>query len=210
MCMHIAFYVCTLLTRINMIRIYNQLDLAHDDRYKPVESPCGTAYVGGNPLLKNAVVGTVLPIDSGNLYVPANGLFPISSGVYAKQVNDVGKLYGSYNDVHAGQMVYYEDESTRDAFIAPNFPSPMVVETVVKRDPNAIPYYQYDRTSLVPCMWDSNWKCVPGKVDPMSCRSTPCNSDTHDQLYFRQNMMATQMRKMNQQKYTAAWQYCKI
>lgn len=174
----------------------NKLGLKlQEQNYIPVKADlsnqCEVAYAGCNPLLIDAMRGDRLLLDRPNL----TGKVPINvcpNQVYQPWLNTYGKNYTNYNDITGGQIQYYVDPTNADAYYPPNFVTPALIDHTIKVNPMGVVYPQYERQSMQPYMWDG-------------CNKDECNSSTKDQLTFREGLMASQMRKMNQQRYQPRW-----
>jgi len=75
---------------------------------------------------------------------------PLSSSIKLKNIyNDdlkgYGQNYKSYNDVTAGQIIYYTDKSREDAYYRPIFNEKVKVGTVIYQDPMGAIKPEYPR-----------------------------------------------------------------
>jgi hypothetical protein len=103
-----------------------------------------------------------------------------------------GKGYNTYSDVTGGQILYYNDKTIEDPYFYPNFVDKAVVNSTIYQDPMGALKPHYDRYQIKGC---SNVKCY----------TDGCLSSVNDTQGFRENIMASQMAKMNQQKWSSRW-----
>lgn len=111
--------------------------------------------------------------------------------IYSTLFGNYGKKYCNYNSINAGQIQYYIDSSIEDAYFNPIFTERANVEHVIFVDPMESVKPQYNRTPIFQYSISDH----RGEGD----------SYTADSLWFREDIMSRQMRKMNQQKYSARY-----
>ena len=175
--------------------ILNRLGVRLDAQcYTPVTSdscPC-TVYRGTNPLLVDAPRGDVLLLDRP----PLTGEVQIGNTpedeIYTPFYSTYGRNYKNYSDITGGQIGYYLDKDTSNAYFQPNFVTPARVQHSLYVDPMGNVRPEYDRISTTPYNWNE-------------CKKDACDSFTHDTLEFRQELMEKQMRKRNEQRYEPRW-----
>jgi hypothetical protein len=109
--------------------------------------------------------------------------------LYSKKMSDYGQNYTNYNDISGGSIRYWTDKKFSDSYFNPLFVSPSSVTANLKMNPMTVSYVEYERTPLTPYIYNP-------------CEKDACDSYTHDQLSFRQDITEGLMRKMNQQNYT--------
>jgi hypothetical protein len=174
----------------------NHMGIQLDPHYKQIECPsskgCKKTWVGNNPLLFDPRRNIITKLDRP----PYTGDVPVGNvckdQIYTEYFKQYGKNYRNYSDINAGQIQYYTDSSLSDAYFKPVFVNPAVVNHRVFKDPMGATKPAYDRQSLVPYDWNQ-------------CDKQACDSFTHDQVEFREDLMARQMRKMNEQDWQLRW-----
>jgi hypothetical protein len=176
----------------------NQLGLhLQKETYVPVTCESSTAgcpqgWATHNPLLLDPVRNQYLLLDRPHY----SGAVPVGDvcrdQIYTPELRQYGKNYTNYGDITGGQIQYYTTDDLAAAYYSPNFVTPSTVVHKVIQDPMTNPRAQYDRYENIPYSWDR-------------CRPLTCDSFTHDTLEFRQSLMATQMRKRNEQRWQSRW-----
>lgn len=123
---------------------------------------------------------------------------PIESTVHLSNIYKIDKNYGkgytTYDNVKAGQILYYNDKDIQDPYYQPNFVDRSIIQSYLYQDPMGAIKPQYDRIQI-------NDICSKSK----NCNFNGCLSSIADSQSFRQDLMSKQMRKMNQEKWTARW-----
>ena len=118
---------------------------------------------------------------------------PIVGNVRLSEIYNIDKNYGkgynTYSSVNAGQILYYNDKSIEDPFYYPNFVDKAVINSYLYQDPMSSIKPHYKRDPIKGC---SNVKCYDGG----------CLSSIDDTQGFREDIMATQMSQINQQRWT--------
>ena len=122
---------------------------------------------------------------------PIDGELPLSEMYNKRRVRHGGPL-GSYASVGSGQIVYYVDDSIRDAFFQPNFTQKVETIGIDYVDPMGSHKPQYYR---VPLKY-TNQVTHPSKTDEEFGLSSLRDSTIH-----REDIMASQMRVRNQQRW---------
>jgi hypothetical protein len=164
--------------------------------YIPVQSDlstqCKVSYAGLNPILYDAPRAQRLLLDqphyTGEVAV---GNVPHDK-IYTKYYSNYGKNYSNYEDITGGDIQYWLPENGGDAYAEPVFTTPALVDHVIRVDPMGVVRPEYKRLSTKQYDWDQ-------------CNQDSCDSFTHDQLEFRQELMEKQMRKRNEQEYDYRW-----
>jgi hypothetical protein len=138
------------------------------------------------------------PVRAQHLFLD---LPPIDGDVRLKDVYDKRyKNYGSgsmpYKDIKDGQIMYYIDKSIEDAFYKPVYSEPAKESSVLFKDPMGAMKPEYNRTPLINT---TNPTTTTPKSYPY------CLSFIQDSQSFREDIMALQQRKHNQEKYSARW-----
>jgi hypothetical protein len=183
-------------------RIYplNALGIRLDGTAVPVtndlQAPCSNGWVYENPLTYDAPRAQRLVFDRPTYTGQVNVGNVCQDEIYSPAYSDYGKGYKNYMDINAGQIQYYLNGNGVDAYTSPVFSTPSTVSTRLFVDPMRIVKPQYDRQPLTPYSWKQPYD--------------GCDSATHDTLEFRQDLMARQMRKRNQQTWEYRWGHATI
>lgn len=109
-------------------------------------------------------------------------------------LNGYGQKYRTYSDIKGGNIIYYIDKSIQDPFFSPLFSAPARVYGTIYRDPMGSIKPQYYRDSL--------------ERDPINNNkdSYDCGlSWMRDSQEHRQDLLARQMYKRNQEKWESRW-----
>lgn len=152
-------------------------------------TPCGPipGYVGSNPKLVDAMRAQRLTLDRPH----TTGEMPVGNvshdAIYTPEMAAYGKDYLNYGDINAGQIQYYLTETSAFPYIDPVYATPAEVAHVVRTDPMGVARPEYPRAPLTAYAWDP-------------CVNTD-DSFTHDTLTHREDLMALQSRRRNQQEY---------
>jgi len=151
---------------------------------------CEQVYTSPDPTLIDTARGILVPLDRPPIDADVK-----LCDIYDEKYTGYGKNYSGYSDISAGQITYYVDKSIKDPYFQPNFVSSAEVIGDVYKDPMGAMKPEYQRNPL---------KCN----DPI--RSHKKNYEyslswLDDSTRQRENIMASQMDKMNQMKWTARW-----
>jgi len=157
----------------------------------PNDKQCSTVYLSTDPRLFNVPYSQVLPLDR-----PAQDDSVKLNTLYTDpNLTRYGQGYSTYSDINAGQITYYIDKSQEDAFYEPNFTTSARMEGVLYKDPMSSMKPQYNRY-------------------PLKCNNH-LNTDRNnyegglswiaDSLEHRQDLLALQMRKRNEQRFSPRW-----
>lgn len=92
--------------------------------------------------------------------------------------------YQSYKDITGGQVFYYSDKYLRQPYFSPNFQLRSQVSPTIFEDPMGSLKPQYERIPITNSAYISGY------------------TSDQDQISFREDIMARQMRTMNQQSYS--------
>jgi hypothetical protein len=159
--------------------------------YCPGSSCDGTTYLNSDPRLYNQG-GSWLQLDRPPLISGTD----LSTLTTDKSLDGYGQNYKSYADINAGQYMYYIDKSTEDAFYEPNFSSKATSVGSLYKDPMGTIKPQYDR---VP---DNQYNHISnGSFDDNEYSLTFLRDTQH----HREDIMALQMRRRNQERYVPRW-----
>lgn len=157
----------------------------------PIATGCPQpVYLSRDPRQYDSVRAEYIPLDT----------IPINGDVRLKDIYALSDRYGigftPYNQIGDGQIVYYIDNSIANAFYKPVFSEPAEESTVLFRDPMGAMKPEYNR---IPLINTSNPTVTTTKKYPY------CLSFTQDTQSFREDIMALQQRKNNQEKWSARW-----
>ena len=126
---------------------------------------------------------------------------PISSNIREKTIytdptfKEYGKFYGDYNDIKAGQILYYLDESISNTLYKPIFTNSANVDGILYKDPMGSMKPQYNRTPIkIPNLLETKNDNNHGELTWM-----------RDSLETREDLIASQMNRNNQRKYSSRW-----
>ena len=108
--------------------------------------------------------------------------------IYDPEYTNYGRNYKTYDDITAGQITYYIDPSIQDAYFNPIFTIPSKVEGVLFKDPMGSLKPTYVRKEV---------------MAPNQCYN-PLSS-IRDSAVYREDILAGQMAKMNQSKWSARY-----
>jgi hypothetical protein len=158
----------------------------------PRSSCSVTTYLNSDPRLYNQG-GTWLQLDRP----PLSSTTKLSTLTTDKSLDKYGQSYTSYADINTGQYVYYISKNREDAFYEPLFSRKATTVGTMYKDPMGGMKPQYDR--------------IPAeKYNPM-LNTKACGDDEYclsfmkDTQYHREDILARQMRKRNEQRYEPRW-----
>jgi hypothetical protein len=107
-----------------------------------------------------------------------------------------GQGYRTYSDIDGGHIMYYIDKSRQDPFYTPLFSTSARAYGTLYRDPMGVYKPQYDREPL---------KCN----DPLNTTKDSYEgglSWIQDSQEHRQDLLAKQLRKRNQERWEPRWE----
>lgn len=159
----------------------------------PRSSCNGTTYLNSDPRLYNAAGPTWLQLDRPPL-VSTPKLNTLTNN---KSLDYYGQNYSSYADVNAGQVLYYISKDREDAFYEPLFAEKATAVGTMYQDPMGNMKPQYDR---VP-----DEKYDPILQDPCDVTGDYCLSWIRDSQFQREDLLARQMRRRNQERFAPRW-----
>jgi hypothetical protein len=152
-----------------------------------------TTYLNSDPRLYNAAAGTWMQLNSPPVQVTNK----IDSLTTDSSLDFYGQKYKSYADVNSGQILYYIDKDLESAFYKPIFSKKVTDIGFLYKDPmgNIKPEYNH-----VP---SEKYNQING--DQCDVTGEYCLSWMKDSQYHREDLLAKQMWKHNQEKYSARW-----
>lgn len=152
---------------------------------------CNRVYASHDPRLLDTPRNVETLLDRPPLWKDV----PLKN-IYSEKLRNYGQKYRSYNDISAGQVVYYTDASIKDAYFSPNFTIRSDVESNVYSDPMENLKPHYPREPIVvpePGVWSNS----VNNYGPLTW--------INDSAYHRENIMASQMAKRNQERWMPRW-----
>lgn len=151
---------------------------------------CDTVYASTDPRLIYTPTAQLLPLDRP----PWNDNVRLSD-VYNPDLTNYGKNYATYTDINAGQIMYYTDRTQKDPFFKPNFVDTVRMSGMLYKDPMGAIKPEYNRHPL---------KCNNPITSEKDSYDTGLSS-IEDSQFQRQDIMALQMRKHNQERWMPRW-----
>jgi len=114
--------------------------------------------------------------------------------IYDSNLTNYGQRYGTYSNIDAGQILYYINKSHQDPFYSPVFSNSAQIDGYLYKDPMGSIKPEYNRVPL-------------NHYDPFESRDNYDGtlSWIADSQEHRENLMASQMSKFNEQKWTSRW-----
>ena len=162
-----------------------------DPSFSQLKDCSENTWVGTDPRLKSvARGGSVLLLDRP----------PTTYNMNPEKVNtdksliDYGKNYKSYADIDAGQITYYIDNSTKDAFYSPVVTTSARTIGSLYKDPMGALKPHYERQPLIEVNHLETKRKSRGGLTWMK------DTDAH-----REDLMSRQMTKINQQRWEPRW-----
>lgn len=167
-----------------------------DTHFDLVKCPCpvntcpDVVAMSRDPRQFNAMTAQTLALDTA----PINGSVKLKD-IYDEQYDDYGQGYKPYNKLKDGQIMYYVDRSIEDAFFKPVFSENAEEQTVMYSDPMGAMKPEYNRKALI------------NTIDPLirEDQYPDCLSFIQDSQSYREDIMALQMRKQNQFRFSPLW-----
>ena len=157
-----------------------------------IEKLCTNVYVSSDPrLISSSHNGQILTLD----LPPITSEINIDTLNTNSSLNGYGQNYKTYSDINAGQIQYYIDKSIEGAFFEPNFSSNAQMIGTLYKDPMGTIKPQYDRQPLK-------------HNNPLNTKNTTYTgglSWIQDSQEHRQDLLALQMRKRNQERWEPRW-----
>jgi hypothetical protein len=149
------------------------------------------SYISLDPRLYDSARATYLPLDRP----PMSGQVRLKD-IYNKKYTDYGIKENQYGKINDGQITYYIDESIAPAFFEPVWAEPAQATLNLYKDPMGAMKPEHNRQMLVN-------NINPTVQTPISYPY--CLSYIQDSQTQREDLMAYQQRKHNQEKWSARW-----
>lgn len=150
-----------------------------------------TQFASTDPrLISAAHGGQVMTLDRP----PLNSTVRLSN-VYNENLRGYGQGYNTYSDIEAGDVLYYIDKSIQNPFFNPNYVTSATMKGTMLKDPMGAMKPQYDRYPI---------RCN----NPITSDKTSFDgglSWIQDSTGFREDLMALQSRKRNQEVWAYRW-----
>jgi hypothetical protein len=166
---------------------------AIDSKYDKSFAKTNNGYTTNDPRLISAFHnGQHLHLDTP----PINGGQVKLADIYTDvNMKNYGQKYTSYADIKAGDINYYIDRSIEDAFIPEIYQNNAQTTGYLWKDPMGSMKPQYDRKPI----YNNN------VINTTQNRYNHKLSWLDDSNEYRENLMASQQLKNNQQKYSSRW-----
>lgn len=148
-------------------------------------------YLSRDPRQFDAPRAMYLPIDRP----PMSGDVKLSQ-IYDKKYDGYGVGFTPYNMIRDGQIVYYIDKSIQDPFYKPVYSEPAKQTSILFKDPMGAMKPEMNRTPIVNT---ENPTVTTPENYPY------CLSSIQDSQSFREDLIALQQRRHNQEKWSARW-----
>ena len=164
------------------------------DCKEDAKDPCNTCpepqFVSWDPRTWSATHNQYLTFDR-----PPLETAPKLKDIYNKDLKGYGQGYGTYSDITAGNIIYYNDKSREDAYYDPLFAHPAQVNTVLYKDPMGAMKPEYPRTV--------DYK---NPVSDTDCDyGEYCLSFIKDTQMHREDILSGIMTQKNQQRWMPRW-----
>lgn len=160
----------------------------------PSGSCVGTTYSNSDPRLYSHA-GISIQLDRP----PFNPTTNLNTLTTDKSLNRYGQQYKSYADINAGQYLYYINRAREDSFFEPLFSNKAMSVGTMYQDPMGAMKPQHDLMPIKQCNPVLNNKGYRGETDEYSL------SFIRDTQLHREDILARQMRKSNEQRYEPRW-----
>jgi hypothetical protein len=153
----------------------------------------GDVYKRQDPRLMDPIRNSLIKLDRPpfrSTFFIQSQRYPSESytDIYEKKYNEYGENYHTYNDIKAGQITYYIDPLIMDPYFSPNFTIDSDIQGVLYRDPMG---------SLKPTYVRKAVKMPNEKYNPLS--------SIRDSAVFREDIMASNMAQINQNRWSSRW-----
>jgi hypothetical protein len=150
-------------------------------------------YISHDPRLVSAAhMGQTLTFSD----LPLDTTVKLNTLLVDPTLDNYGQNYGTYSDIKAGNVAYYIDHSIEDPMFYPNFTIPAQIDGNLYKDPMGAFKPEYNRYPV---------KCR-NVLDPNVNSYYGSLSSLEDSLGQREDIMALQMRKRNQQRWEPRWE----
>lgn len=160
----------------------------------PCGKACPTSYTSMDPRLKVPVRGMQISLDRP----PFDSSVPLNQLNDKKELDNYGQKYNTYSDIEAGQVSYFINKERQDPFYSPLFEKQAHSIGDLYKDPmdNMKPHY-----SRIPIGIQQN----PATNLQCDARGEYGLSWIRDSQDHRQDLLASQMAKINQERWAPRW-----
>jgi len=118
--------------------------------------------------------------------------------IYNENLRGYGKDYKTYSDIDGGQILYYTDKQRENAYYYPLFDSNTVFGKVLYKDPMGAMKPEYPRVVK-----------YKNPILERTCKNEDgCLSFIRDTQQHRQDILTSNMVKINQQRWEPRWSKC--
>lgn len=148
-------------------------------------------YASWDPRLFNAARVQYITLNRPPLYSTVK-----LKDIYNKDLEGYGQGYRTYSDINAGQLLYYTNQARQNAYYSPLFDQKSKVAKVIYKDPMGAMKPEYRRLIEHP---------NPATENPDCDYSPYCLSWIQDSQNFRNDILARQMSKINEQRWEPRW-----
>lgn len=148
-------------------------------------------YISADPRQYSSTLAEYLPIDRP----PMNGDVRLKD-IYSSRWDNYGSGFMQYENIRDGQITYYVDNSIKDAFYTPVYGEMAKETAVLYKDPMGSMKPEYNRTPIINT---ENPATTTPEAYPY------CLSYIQDTQSFREDLIALQQRRHNQEKWSARW-----
>lgn len=148
-------------------------------------------YISMDPRLYSSTRADYLVLDRP----PMDGNVRLKD-LYSSKLDCYGIGFKPYDQINDGQITYYIDESIKDAFYKPVYSEPAEEISVLYKDPMGSMKPEYNRKALINTY---NHTVTESDCYPYGL------SFIQDSQSFREDIIALQQRKNNQEKWSARW-----
>ncbi len=164
--------------------------------YQPIncvsDTSCSKGYVSTDPRLISSVhQGQILILDRP----PIDQGMKMSDIYTDPRMIEFGKKYINYQDIKAGDIMYYVDREREDALSYPNFTIPAKVTGVLYSNPMNAIWPRYNRQPI----FDNN------VLETTNRTYSTGLSSLDDSNEFREEIMNMQMRPQDRTRYNTRW-----
>lgn len=156
-----------------------------------IGNPTEPQWISPDPRLFSSTRADYLVLDRP----PMTGKVRLAD-IYDKKWDNYGKTIEPYTDVRDGDITYYIDKSIAPAFYKPVFSEPAEETLNLYKDPMGAYKPEANRT---PILNTNNPTTTRAPCYPY------CLSSLQDSQSYREDLMALQQRKHNQEKWTVRW-----
>lgn len=150
-------------------------------------------YISRDPRQWSSTRGSYLPLDNP----PMNGDVKLKN-IYEKKWDNYGCGFEPYKNIRDGQITYYYDKSIEDPYFSPLYGQKAEIHKVLYKDPMGAMKPEYNR----------EWLSNTDNPTITTAKEYPyCLSYIQDTQSHREDMLAHQMRRRNQERWMPRWNF---